>query len=62
MKAPIRHLPDEADIGSGEKTPGHQETEELIQQVSTSEESGRASTKTPETGSTSEQNKGKAPS
>jgi hypothetical protein len=33
MKAPIRHLPDEADIGSGEKSPGHRDTEKLIEQV-----------------------------
>jgi hypothetical protein len=33
MKAPINHLPDEADIGSGEKSPGHRDTEKLIEQV-----------------------------
>lgn len=28
-----QHLMDEPDIGSGEKTPGEQETEELIRQI-----------------------------
>ncbi|MDB5825200.1 MAG: hypothetical protein JWR21_3904 [Herminiimonas sp.] len=36
MKAPIKHLPDEADIGSGEKSPGHRDTEKLIEQVGNS--------------------------
>jgi hypothetical protein len=32
---PATHRPmlDEADIGSGEKTPGHKETEEMIRQI-----------------------------
>ena len=30
---PTRPLLDEADIGSGEKTPGQQETEEIIRQI-----------------------------
>ena len=29
----VRPLIDEADIGSGEKTPGQKETEELIRQI-----------------------------
>lgn len=33
MKPPITHLPDEADIGSGEKSPGHRDTEKMIEQV-----------------------------
>lgn len=33
MKPPLTHLPDEADIGSGEKSPGHRETEKMIEQV-----------------------------
>lgn len=28
-----RHMPDEADIGSGEKTPAQHDTEELIRQI-----------------------------
>lgn len=33
MKPPLTHLPDEADIGSGEKSPGHRDTEKMIEQV-----------------------------
>lgn len=32
MKPPV-HLPEEADIGSGEKTPGQIETEKMIGQI-----------------------------
>lgn len=47
MKQPIRHLPDEADIGSGEKSPGHRDTEKLIEQVGSSQ--GQKSTGKDET-------------
>jgi DNA-binding PucR family transcriptional regulator len=33
MAEPVRHLPEEADIGSGEKNPGQKETEKMIEQV-----------------------------
>jgi hypothetical protein len=33
MAEPVRHLPDEADIGSGEKNPGQKDTEKMIEQV-----------------------------
>jgi hypothetical protein len=36
MKPPLTHLPDEADIGSGEKSPGHRDTEKMIEQVGNS--------------------------
>jgi hypothetical protein len=35
MQNPPAHLPEEADIGSGEKTPGQRDTEKLIEQVGT---------------------------
>lgn len=35
-----RHMWDEPDIGSGEKTPGQQETEEMIRQIKPLPESG----------------------
>jgi hypothetical protein len=34
MKTRTVHMPDEADIGSGEKSPGQHDTEKLIEQVS----------------------------
>ena len=33
MENPIKHLPNEADVGSGEKGPGQRETEKMIEQV-----------------------------
>lgn len=33
MQNPIKHMPSEADVGSGEKEPGQQETEKMIEQV-----------------------------
>jgi hypothetical protein len=33
MTKQYKHLIDEADIGSGEKTPGQQETEKFIEEV-----------------------------
>ena len=33
MQNPIKHMPTEADVGSGEKGPGEKETEEMIKQV-----------------------------
>lgn len=33
MAIPIKHMPNEADVGSGEKEPGQQETEKMIEQV-----------------------------
>lgn len=33
MQTPIRHMPTEADVGSGEKGPGEKETDEMIKQV-----------------------------
>jgi 50S ribosomal subunit-associated GTPase HflX len=33
MQEPIKHMPTEADVGSGEKGPGEQETDEMIKQV-----------------------------
>jgi hypothetical protein len=33
MTKPVKHLPDEADIGSGEKSPGQKDTEKMIEQV-----------------------------
>ncbi|WP_374583879.1 hypothetical protein [Pseudoduganella sp.] len=36
-----KHLMDEPDIGSGEKTPGEQETEEQIRQIPPLPEHGR---------------------
>ncbi|MES2537327.1 MAG: hypothetical protein V4632_15795 [Pseudomonadota bacterium] len=33
MIKPVKHLPDEADIGSGEKNPGQKDTEKMIEQV-----------------------------
>lgn len=33
MQKPIRHMPTEADVGSGEKEPGQKETEKMIEQV-----------------------------
>ncbi len=33
MQKPIRHMPTEADVGSGEKGPGERETDEMIKQV-----------------------------
>ncbi len=33
MENPIKHMPTEADVGSGEKGPGQKETEKLIEQV-----------------------------
>ena len=33
MQKPITHMPAEADVGSGEKGPGEQETDEMIKQV-----------------------------
>lgn len=37
MKQRITHLREEADIGSGEKTPGQQDTEKFIEQIGTRE-------------------------
>lgn len=33
MQTPIKHMPTEADVGSGEKGPGERETDEMIEQV-----------------------------
>lgn len=33
MQNPIKHMPNEADVGSGEKGPGQKETEKMIEQV-----------------------------
>jgi hypothetical protein len=33
MQNQIKHMPTEADVGSGEKGPGEKETEEMIRQV-----------------------------
>jgi hypothetical protein len=33
MQNPIKHMPTEADVGSGEKGPGQKETEKMIEQV-----------------------------
>ena len=33
MQNPIKHMPTEADVGSGEKGPGQRETEKMIEQV-----------------------------
>ena len=33
MQNPIIHMPNEADVGSGEKGPGQKETEKMIEQV-----------------------------
>ena len=33
MQTPIKHMPHEADVGSGEKGPGERETDEMIAQV-----------------------------
>ncbi|MFS0754513.1 hypothetical protein ABC383_07415 [Noviherbaspirillum sp. 1P10PC] len=33
MQTPIKHMPAEADVGSGEKGPGERETDEMIKQV-----------------------------
>jgi hypothetical protein len=33
MENPIKHMPTEADVGSGEKEPGQKETEKMIEQV-----------------------------
>jgi len=33
MQNPIKHLPNEADVGSGEKGPGERETDKMIEQV-----------------------------
>jgi hypothetical protein len=33
MQNPIKHMPTEADVGSGEKEPGQKETEKMIEQV-----------------------------
>ncbi len=33
MPNPIKHMPNEADVGSGEKGPGQKETEKMIEQV-----------------------------
>jgi hypothetical protein len=33
MENPIKHMPTEADVGSGEKGPGQKETEKMIEQV-----------------------------
>lgn len=49
-----RPMTDEADIGSGEKSPGHAETEEMIRQIPPLPPSGPA-------GADSSQPSGKAP-
>jgi len=33
MKKQVKHLQNEPDIGSGEKNPGQQETERMIEQI-----------------------------
>lgn len=33
MENPIKHMPTEADVGSGEKEPGQKETEKMIEQI-----------------------------
>lgn len=33
MQKPISHISNEADVGSGEKGPGEQETDKMIEQV-----------------------------
>jgi hypothetical protein len=33
MENPIKHMPTEADVGSGEKGPGQKETEKMIEQL-----------------------------
>lgn len=33
MENPIKQMPTEADVGSGEKGPGQKETEKMIEQV-----------------------------
>jgi len=33
MQTPIKHMPNEADVGSGEKGPAEKETDEMIRQV-----------------------------
>jgi hypothetical protein len=33
MQNPIKHMPNEADVGSGEKGPAEKETERMIEQV-----------------------------
>lgn len=33
MQNPIKHMPTEADVGSGEKGPGQKDTEKMIEQV-----------------------------
>lgn len=33
MQNPVKHMPNEADVGSGEKGPGEQETDKMIEQV-----------------------------
>jgi hypothetical protein len=33
MQNPIKHMPMEADVGSGEKGPGHIETEQMIEEI-----------------------------
>jgi hypothetical protein len=33
MENPIKHMPTEVDVGSGEKGPGQKETEKMIEQV-----------------------------
>jgi hypothetical protein len=47
MTTPI-NLPDEADIGSGEKSPGHRDTEKLIEQVGDSPAQKAPADKPPE--------------
>ena len=33
MENPIKHMPTEVDVGSGEKGPGQKETEKMIEQI-----------------------------
>ncbi len=33
MEQPIKHMPTEVDVGSGEKGPGQKDTEKMIEQV-----------------------------
>lgn len=43
MQTPIKHMPTEADVGSGEKGPGERETDEMIKQVGDKVEETRQS-------------------
>lgn len=47
MQNPIKHMPTEADVGSGEKEPGQQETEKMIEQVGDKVDETKRDTKQP---------------